>query len=279
MTYIICLEMFNAGVMVRLITFLIFVVLIGLLPACQSGENTPEATPVVAVKQLVTVEVPPTLSIEQRYATQQAQPRTPTPQPPTPSPSPTAYIGVFIGEAQSVDELPAIDELIGEPVAIEDVVDSNCEIPIDPGFGENWRRDPTIPRQLACPLQERFGFAGQVQVFERGVMYSRNGTSEVWAISPGRIDAGNYWFVSDPLPFSTEGMQAPEGLNVPTDLLGSVWLSQPEIGNTLGYAITPEQVADLNIQRFEGGTVFLDVTVGQIFVLLVNGDAYGPFSQ
>lgn len=265
--------------MVRIITFLLFVALVGILPACQSGESTPEATAVVAVKQLVTVEIPPTLSIEQRFATQQAQPRTPTPQPPTPMPSPTPYVGVFIGEAQSVDELPSIDDLIGEPVAIDEGLESQCEIPTDPAFGENWQRDASIVRQLACPLQERFGFAGQVQVFERGVMYSRDGTSEVWAISPGRIDAGEYWFNSNPLPFSTEGMQAPEGLTIPTDLLGAVWLSQPEIGNTLGYAITPQQTADLNIQRFEGGTIFLDVTVGQVFVLLVNGDAYGPFSQ
>jgi len=52
-----------------------------------------------------------------------------------------------------------------------------------------------------------------------------------------------------------------------------------EVRDALGYATTAEQDIGVNLQRFEGGTLFKDVTVGQVFVLLVDGRAFGPYSQ
>jgi hypothetical protein len=197
--------------------------------------------------------------------------------PPTPTPTETPYIGEFLGEAQQ-DNLPPIIAIV--PTALPDEAGDGtqtCSVSIDPAFGDGWRSTPTITRTLGCPIQERFGFAGNVQVFERGVMYRRTETNEVWAVRPGSIQAGQYWYISQPPTVSASGQLAPEGLRIPTDTFGAVWLSNSEIADQLGYAITPEQVADLNVQRYEGGTLFLDVTVGQVFVLLVNGDAYGPY--
>lgn len=250
-----------------------------LLAACQSEAPTAEALPVAAVKQLATVVIPPTLSQAERLATRAAN-ASPTPPPPTPTATETPYIGIFLGEANPDGNLPPIIA-VPPPLIAEEVANGGggvaCPIAIDAAFGEGWRTNPAVARNLGCPIQERFGFAGNVQVFERGVMYRRAETNEVWAVRPGNIQAGKYWYVGQPPTISASGLAAPEGRRVPSDTFGAVWLSNAEISDGLGFAITPEQVADLNIQRYEGGTLFLDVTVGQVFVLLVNGDAYGPY--
>ena len=77
---------------------------------------------------------------------------------------------------------------------------------------------------------------------------------------------------------STQGMDAPAGLRVPSGDLGAVWVSNPRLRESLGYAITRQQNISVNIQRLEGGALFLDATVGQVFVLLVNGEALGAYN-
>lgn len=256
----------------------IFIVLLMALTACSGGDAPATDAPSVALKVLVTVEIPPTLSVAEQLATQQAA-ATPTPPPPTLTPTATPYVGVFIGEANPAQG--------GAPLLPQDVTAQPtenvglCVLSADPAFGEVWQRDPSVARQMGCAIQERFGFDGKVQVFERGVMYLRSSTNEVWAVSPGRISGGRYWYTNQ-IPVAGGGiglgLPAPqEGQRVPADTFGAVWGTNPPIQQAIGYAITPEQTADLNIQRFDGGTLFLDVTVGQVFVLLVNGDAYGPF--
>ncbi len=251
------------------------------LAACSSGDSPSTDAPAVALKVLVTVEILPTLSVAEQLATQQAA-ATATPPPPTATPTPTPYIGVFIGEAN-----PAQGGVPLLPQAVTAQPTENtglCLVATDPAFGEVWRRDSSLVRRMGCAIQERFGFDGKVQVFERGVMYQRSSTGEVWAVNPGRISGGRYWYTNQ-IPSAGGavglGMPAPpapqEGQRIPADVFGTVWSANPPIQQAIGYAITPEQTADLNIQRFDGGTLLLDVTVGQVFVLLVNGEAYGPF--
>jgi len=248
------------------------------LAACSSGDSPPTDAPAVALKVLVTVEIPPTLSVAEQLATQQAAATAPPP-PPTATPTPTPYIGVFIGEA---DPAQGGVPLLPQAVTAQPTENAGlCSVATDPAFGEVWQRDPSVVRQMGCAIQERFGFDGKVQVFERGVMYQRNSTNEVWAVSPGRISGGRYWYTNQ-IPTAGGGigfgLPAPqEGQRIPADVFGAVWSTNPPIQEAIGYGITPEQTADLNIQRFDGGTLLLDVTVGQVFVLLVNGDAYGPF--
>ncbi len=248
-----------------------------LLAAC--GGQTPEqmatgSTSVAIVRVLVTVDLPPTLSRAERLATRQAQPVTPTAPPPTATPTETPYIGVFLGEAQGDSDVPRISQPTSAPTPTQE---GGCAVVFDSAFGSAWRQDASVARQIGCALQERFGFAADVQVFERGVMYRRQDTGEIWAIVPGQLSVGRYWFAAIapaviPLPLSV-----PEGLRPPSDVFLPLWLSDPALQTALGYARTPQQVADLNVQRVEGGTLFLDVTIAQVFILLDNGDVYGAF--
>jgi hypothetical protein len=250
------------------------ITLILLCAACTPTSSPTEESMVVAVKQLATVEIPPTPDRAQREATRRALPTTPTPLPPTPTPSNTPYVGVFLGTPGDENNGAAFVDP-GIPTAQS--ASDDCPLPFDPAFGESWRSNTSIARRVGCPLQQRFGFAGNVQVFERGVMYHRADTNEVWAVQPGNGGTGKYWYVNQPPPMSMEGLIPPPGLRSPGNAFSSVWLTNNEVSTGLGYATTPEQAADLNIQRFDGGSLLLDVTVGQVFILFDDGDAFGPY--
>lgn len=258
---------------------------LALLSACAeadtSGTNPSSElvpTAVAIVRSIATVDLPPTLSRVEKQQTRQAVPVTATQSPPTATPTETPYIGVFLGAAQIEVDLPRVDVAatsLPEPTAEGDVA---CEIEIDPVFGTAWRENPSVARRVGCALQERFGFAADVQVFENGgVMYQRRESGEVWAIQPGQVRAGRFWFTNLPLVPAPIAILPPEGLRPPSDAFLGLWTSDQTLQQTLGYARTPQQTADLNIQRVEGGTLILDVTITQVFLLLDNGDAFGPY--
>lgn len=254
----------------------------GMLAACGGRSSTPEAaTPVRIVRQLATLG--PTHTPDPN-ALLTVPTSTPTI---TPEPSPTPYVGVFLGEAQPSGDVSAFApqgpgaSLAGGPTDLQALL---CLVQPDVVFGTGWMTTPRALNNLRCPIQESFGFNGEVQIFERGVMYVNNETGEVWAISPGGLTSiGQFWYLSQlPLIALDEsgvpfGIDAPAGLIVPRGALGAVWAGLPQVREALGYAITVQREAPLNVQRFEGGTLLLDVTVGQVFALLVNGDAFGPF--
>lgn len=246
------------------------------LAACTPSPPPTEEAVVVAVRQLATVNIPPTPDAAQREATRRAQPVSPTAPLPTATATATPYIGIFLGTPGSEDGgVPILDSSL--PTSVVDAPQT-CPIPFDPAFGDGWQANPSVARRIGCPLQERFGFGGNVQVFERGVMYRRADTGEVWAVQPGSLGAGDYWYVGQPLQLpAADGFSAPTGLRVPGESFLSVWLTNSQISTALGYGTTPEQAADLNIQRFDGGSLLLDVTVGQVFVLFDDGDAFGPY--
>jgi hypothetical protein len=252
-----------------------------LLSACSGQQATPSAdtlsdgTAVAIVRVLATVELPPTLSRAERLATRQAQPLTPTPFPPTATPTETPYIGVFMGEARVDSGLPRVVQPTLDPSAAQ--TDGGCALGIDPAFGAAWRQNPSLARRVGCALQERFGFTADVQVFERGVMYRRQETGEIWAIRPEPVDVGRYWFAAAPPGIIPFPISVPEGLRAPADVFLALWASEFELQSALGFARTPQQTADINVQRVEGGTFLLDVTIAQVYVLLDNGDVFGPF--
>jgi hypothetical protein len=267
-----------------LVLGLIFaVILAACTPQTPNAVNQNNQGQAVAVRMLATVNLPPTPDAAEREATRRAMPVTPSAQPPTPTPTGTPYVGVFLGtpvpnSAGALVDLAGVEQqsILATPTAIE----GTCTIPFDPAFGRGWESNASVARQVGCPLQERFGFAGNVQVFERGVMYRRLDTNEVWAVQPGNLDAGRYWYYNQVLPLPPLqgiGLNPPSGLRVPADIFGAVWSSSAEVNQALGYATTPEQTADLNIQRFDGGSLLLDVTVGQVFILLDDGDVFGPY--
>ncbi len=256
-----------------------------ILAACTATPAEPTLTPVVIAKVLATAYISPTPNPEQIAATRAATSPTPIPLSPTPIPTPTAYIGIFIGEAPREDGgFSPINAPLFAPQAngnngFNPTADATrCPIPINPVYLDTWASDFTVNQALGCPIQENFGFFGEVQIFENGAIYWRRDTREVWAVVPNS-DRGRYWFVAAPEFISTEGISAPTpGLLVPDGDFGSVWMSVSGLREALGYAQTERQSVAMNIQRYDSGSFFLDATAGQIFAFVVDGTAYGPFN-
>lgn len=248
--------------------------------ACQPGETppTPDA-PRAAAKLLATVYLSPTPNNDQRLATQRAAPPVPTQAPPTNTPRPTAYIGVFIGEVQ-FDEggesgvNPALFAPTAQPIQSTLL---RCDIAPNAVFGSIWAQNTPAASRLGCPIQIMFGFNARGQVFERGVMYRREDTNEVWAIAPGGTGVGRFWYVAQPQNLATSGISAPPGLRVPEGGSGAVWIGVEGVRSALGFARTPERRSQMAVQLFESGALMLDAETGTVFALIVNGDVYGPF--
>jgi hypothetical protein len=152
-----------------------------------------------------------------------------------------------------------------------------CTIPPNDVFGAAWQQNDSVVRRLGCPIQIMFGFDGTVQIFERGVMYWRKDTSAIWAIVPGGAGAGKFWFVAQPPNLTTSEFTAPDGLRVPSGGFGGVWKGVPGVRDALGFAQTDEQSVKMAMQLFDGGSLLLDSNAGQVFALMVNGDAFGPY--
>ncbi len=233
----------------------------------------------VAPKRLATVAISPTPNEAQRQATELARPQ----QAATPAPRPTAtatvYIGLFLGErASDTDGVPVLDPTRFAqqgllPAPTPTLVLARCGIQPDPSFGEGWRADTTLVRELGCPIEFTLPFVGTAQLFERGIMYFRP-SGQIWVIAPR---SERYWFV-DPVPEAEpEVLAAPTGLRVPQLGFGAVWSTVEGVRDELGWARLDETEVTVSLQRFEGGTLFLDVESAQVFVLLTDGTALGPF--
>jgi len=253
------------------------------MAACQPQTATPTSSePVVEARLLATVYISPTPDAAQVQATQLASRPTSTAPLPTMTPSATPYIGVFLGEAESAGEgdIPIVNPTLfagelGLDIPTEGAL--ACPVQSDPVFGVNWSADPTVAQALGCPAAPSIQFNGTVQVFERGVMYWRGDTGEIWAIAPGVSGAGRFWFVAQALPAEETPISAPEGLRVPTMGFGNVWRGTAGVRDALGFARTDEQPASFLLQRYEGGTLLIDGSSGQVFALVGRETAYGPY--
>ncbi len=243
-----------------------------IITACTTDSAVSQPTPVVIVKALATVYISPTPNAQQLQATRLASSPTPTPLLPTNTPHPTAYVGKFIGEAQVEDFVPFDPSLFRTEISVDA---SLCDIIIGDDYVTAWTGDARVRENMGCPIQLPFGFFGQVQVFENGVMYQREDTNEIWVILATN---SQYYFVSDPLDLSTEGVSAPAGLLVPEGDFGSVWSSIRGLRQELGFAQTRSQRVSLGLQRYDGGTFFADRAVGEVFALLVDGTLFGPYT-
>lgn len=257
--------------------WIIFIALV--LAACEATvETTPTALPIAQVRPLATVFISPTPDAEQAEATRQAS--SPTPLPPTPSvvPTETPYIGIFVGEApgdsgmQSFTEPIFGDDVVAEPTANLTV----CAIPIDGAYITAWRTDSVVRRRMGCPIQAGFGFFGDAQLFENGIMYRRPENNTVWAILSGS-GQGEY-FVLENLPqIATIDIRPPDGLLLPTDEFADMWLTVEGLRNQIGFAQTESNEIPLGAQRFENGTFLFDADAGQVYALIVDGTSFGPF--
>lgn len=262
-------------------TFILLLIL--LLTACDSSADpTPQPTEIAIIYPLATVGPTATLNQAEIFATQTAQPPTPTTVSNISTPTPTPYVGVFLGEA-AVDPLAGSRNVGPSDVLVLPTSSQPGAIPLicaydqDPEFGTAWQQRFNLREEMSCAIQQVSTFEGVVQFFERGVMYYNPFTNEVWAIAPGEPgEPGEFWSTGQ-VQEVTPSIAAPEGLRVPEGAFGAIWATIPQVRDALGFATTTDQPNDLKTQRFVGGTLLLDVTAGQVFVLAVDGDAYGPF--
>lgn len=256
-----------------------------MLAACQTAA-TP-ASPAVDVslaqpKLLATVFMSPTPNQSEQQATRFANRPTAT-LTPTDAPTPTVYVGVFLGEAVEVDGGPVIDPerfvIEGSSLNVPTPVRAVCNIPPDTRFGVGWSGNVTASAALGCPTETTQEFEGTVQIFERGTMYFRP-TGDIWAIVPGGSLGGRYWYEVNAPQVADEEVIAPEGLRVPSFGFGAFWRGVEGVRDALGFARTEEQPVTVYWQRFEGGSLFFDRSLGQTFILLGigrGGEAFGPY--
>ncbi len=248
-----------------------------LLAACVPTTPAPVGEPTTLPRLLATVYISPTPEGGAAPAVA-FQPTMTTVASPTPV-TPTPYIGVFVGEAEFADAAqPIINSNPLTPQPTPGVVISRtCAVPPDPDFGSAWSRSSVVAGRLGCPIQAMFGFNGSQQVFERGVMYRRGDNGEMWAIAPGGLEAGEYWYVVSAPAIPQTSVEAPQGLIVPQGDFFSLWLGVFGIRDALGFASTQEEDVGVHLQRFDGGTLLKDVGAGQVFALFNNGSVYGPY--
>jgi hypothetical protein len=248
------------------------------LAACQPpAPDVPTATPVVIAKYIATAYISPTPNSEQIAATRAVITPTLIPVTNTPIPSPTAYVGVFIGQAPREEGFrPITTPLFAGSVSSPTPDSTRCRTPVYAGYLVAWQTGADVSRSLGCPIQENFGFFGNVQVFETGAAYLNRDTHEVWFITTGSA-APHYWYQANPPSVPTGDVLPPPGLRVPTGDIGSLWAANDEIRQAVGFAQTGEQEIGINVQRYESGSFLLDASIGQFFGLGNDGSAFGPF--
>ncbi len=262
----------------RGIRLLYLLALMGLLMACTPQALPPTLTPpAVLAKRLATVYLSPTPDAAQQQATQQANPATNTPLPALPTPTATAYVGVFLGEAEAVSDSGPIINLtqLSQPTLPSVVtIAATCPSPVDAVFGGRWSEDALIEQEAGCPIEALTVFQGTMQIFERGVMYFRPDTNEIWAID---IPGQRYWSLVNVPPVQPGDIVVPEGMMAPSLGFGAVWRGVPGVQDALGFARQPETNARLSLQKLQNATLFLDGSSGQVFVLLTQNRLRGPY--
>lgn len=246
-----------------------------ILAAC-TPTPAPEPTAPPEVLLLATVPISPTPDATQIEATRRALPlATPTALASL-TPSPTPFVGVFLGRAPDEPGRQVLNQPIfgsGEVTPTRDL--RVCGIAIEISYEPAWRNNARVSDRLGCPIQAGFGFFGEVQIFERGAIYRQPETEALYAIVPAPT-VGRFWYVENPPEVVPVGVP-PAGRLAPDGDFGSMWQGVEGLRDELGWAITPPQEVAMGIQRMDGGTFLLDGSAGQVFALIVDGSAYGPF--
>jgi len=250
-----------------------------LIGACTSNAPT-EATftpPAVQPKILVTVAISPTPNAEQQQALAAANPPTATAVV-IPTATATPYIGVFLGEVETVGDGGAVipPALLGAPtssVSVTLVAGPVCPAQADVLFGTRWAENVEASIALGCPIEGGKEFTGTFQLFERGVMYFIP-TGEIWAIAPAE---SRMWYSPNAPPVQPGDIIVPEGMMAPSLGFGAVWRGLPGVEASLGFARTGEQGSKLVMQKFQNGSLLADGSSGQVFILLSDNRAFGPY--
>lgn len=242
-----------------------------LCAACGSLSPPDRATlpaPITPVKLLATVFISPTPDAGQREATRLALPAQTSTSLPTRPAQATVYVGTFLGaaEAGAVGDADRFVGTLRAPVNNTAPTASACTYTPDAIFGGVWAA--RAPASLGCAASPAvFYDSGSRQDFERGIMvYLPSGAIYALAVTPG--SEGRYWFVSVAPSVVEEAISPPVGLRVPILGFGAVWQQVSGVRAALGFARTDEGGAQIAIQAFDGGTLFMDRGSGQVFILI-----------
>ncbi len=251
------------------------------LAACQQEiVPTLAVLPPVQAKLLATVYISPTPDEIQQQATRVAIVPTASDPTMTPEPSPTAYIGIFLeGAIDPEGEVPLVDPTRAIFQPQQTAVQTRCRFEVAEVFGTGWRTNASAVTSIGCAVEPLLEFSGAVQVFERGVMYYQN-EGGLWAITTeGGVRGDRYWALPA-VPETDNNVEvAPApGLLPPGQQFSTMWRAVDALREGLGYARLPVQVANLSLQRFEGGALLADRTSGLTYILVGTSTAYGPYN-
>src|SRR6185369_14361314 len=93
----------------------------------------------------------------EQEATRGASPATASPAPIVSTEQPTAYVGVFLGEAQGEDGGPVIEPALlnNQPATATSSFNASAcaTIPPDPKLGTAWTADTVVVSRLGCPIE------------------------------------------------------------------------------------------------------------------------------
>lgn len=275
-----CLSALRRSLKSRLWIVVLLLVIMLFIVACSNNAVSLVPTytpPAVQPKILATVYLSPTPNAEQRQALAAANPPTATPLV-IPTATATPYVGVFLGEVDSGDDggaaiAPALLAGATSNVPVTLAVGPACPSQADVAFGTRWAENVDVSTALGCPTEAAGNYQGTLQIFERGVMYY-SPTGEIWAISP---TLSRVWSALNPPPVSQGDIIVPEGMLAPSQGFGAVWRGLPGVQDALGFARSPEQSTKLVTQKFQNGLLLADGGSGQVFVLLADGRAFGPY--
>jgi serine/threonine protein kinase len=146
-------------------------------------------------------------------------------------------------------------------------------------FGQIWREYLEPHRRLGWANEEERVTDGAHQFFERGVMFWRKDTDEIYVIIAG----GNWQVYTDTWE---EGMKEcscpdvapPQGKYIPIRGFGKVWCEQLGASNAkIGWATTPEQAYEAHWQAFEHG--FMCQGLDEAIYVLYEDGSWQPYSS
>ncbi len=233
------------------------------LPApAATPEPLPTAAPEPTPEPLPTATPEPLPTATPELPAPTATPLPPTAAPPTPTlPAPTAT--------------PVPPTPTATPLPPTATPTPTLPYPVVRGFGALYNTSPDVRARLGLPTAGEGQVRGAVQAFERGLMYWRGDTLQIYVLF---FDQSGTWLsVNDDW---VEGMPVGGGAGpaagqyYPQRGFGKVWRERNDVQQRLGYAVTPnESGLTLVVQPFEGGRMLWSRTAeGQfIYVLYANG--------
>jgi hypothetical protein len=275
----------------------VLVVLAIALAACGEDNSPPVGdAPVLGgfeslPKQLATIALTPTpspvIAAVESPAVAAAQAVTATHGPPRPTPTLTPYVGLFLGEPTQEGGGPAptlAPYVFNTSPGGVPVVPAGGAVPSTGGCGAAVASVFTnaynaVQQRLGCPLNAGAPMSGMVtQPFERGNMFWRGDTRQIYALAAN----GQFWQMadtwSDGMPADDPAFAAPGGLLQPVRGFGLVWRSNPAIREALGWAALPEAQYNGYWQDFERGAMFVGNNNLIYALFTAEGQHSGPLS-